>query len=175
MAFAYVTIEEQNIIDINFELYNLDDYGLQSNSLGLVINRCTAIKEIFLQAANNFDTQQVLIEKQVPRNENAMCIMYSLYTIAITKLEPENVYLFDPKMKFTSIGLNYDTKNKNHKKKSIELAKKLLSKLNNDELMERFLSNSKQDDIADAINQAIVWSYKNKKLTSKQIIELYDL
>ena len=78
-------------------------------------------------------------------------------------------------MKFTSIGLNYDTKNKNHKKKSIELAKKLLSKLNNDELMERFLSNSKQDDIADAINQAIVWSYKNKKLTSKQIIELYDL
>ena len=57
MAFAYVTIENGNILSIDFELYDLEDYGIQKKSLGAVVNRCTAVKEIFNQAIQNFETR----------------------------------------------------------------------------------------------------------------------
>ena len=175
MAFAYVTIENGNILSIDFELYDLEDYGIQKKSSGAVVNRCTAVKEIFNQAIQNFETTNVIIEKQVPSNESAMCIMYSLYTMAINHLDAEDVCLFDPKMKFTNLNLSYNTRNKAHKKYSVELARKLLKNLGYTELLERFNDHEKRDDIADAINQAIVWSYKNKILEHLTVKDLYEL
>ena len=181
MSFCFLSFVENNIVKLDFELYNLADYGIKKKSVGLVEQRCTAIREILGLAIDklksDFETnlEYVIIEKQVPSNENAMCIMYALYCGAINYISPEKVTLFDPKMKFTTLGKSYDTKNKNHKKQSIKMVLDVFTNLNFPELIEKFNHYDKKDDIADSVNQSIIWMYKNNILNSESIIKIFNL
>lgn len=178
MAIAYVSIEDYRITSIDYSLYNLDDYGTKKKSLGIVVQRCTAVREIFdlvISKSRSEYFDYVIIEKQVPSNENAMCIMYSLYMMATNYLNYDKVILFDPKMKFTSLSLNYETKNKNHKKLSIELVRKCLHNLQFPTLLDTLEHETKKDDIADSINQAIIWLYRENYISSQDIISIYEL
>ena len=173
MAFARLVLEPASITQIDFQLYDLSDYGPTKKSIGVVIQRCSAVVEIFDQEVAQFKPDYIVIEKQVVSNENAMCIMYALITKGIQLLGPQNVFLFDPKTKFTALGINYDTKNKKHKKLSVELCQNMLQKVGFTELLAKFDSNDKKDDIADSINQGLVWAYKNKRLCKDVVNNLY--
>ena len=177
MAITFVAIEYRKIISLDFELCDLDDYATKYKNK--VEQRCNAIKEIFTKISQKYNCEYfdyIIIEKQVPNNENAMCLMYSIYTMGTNYVRsPEYIKIFDPKLKFTTLCLSYDTKNKNHKKLSIELANKVLTNMNFIKLKDIFDKHNKKDDIADTINQAIVWLYKEDYLSSLEIKHLYEL
>lgn len=175
MSIAIITVEDMKITGIDFTLYDLEKYGITKKSAGVVVQRCTASREISELVFSSNIVDYFVIEKQVPENENAMCLMYCMYMMATNHIKPENVSLFDPKMKFTSLGLSYNTKNKKHKMLSIELARMLLTNLGYANKLKEFENNKKKDDIADSINQGIVWLYKEKYLTSSTIRQLYKL
>ena len=175
MSFAFISIADGKIADIQFEMFDLDEYGVKKKSIGIAMQRCTAIQQIFNEKVVEHVPNEIIIEKQVPSNENAMCIMYSLISNSLQILDHTKVSLFDPKTKFTTLSINYDTKNKRHKKLSIELCTKLLKNLEFAERLAEFHQHSKQDDIADAINQGIIWLYKNKILNSVYIRQMFQL
>jgi hypothetical protein len=63
-------------------------------------------------------------------------------------------------LKFKAISQKYSTKNKAHKKLSIENCRKFLENFFPQQL-EYFMKFKKRDDIADSCNQAIVYGILN--------------
>ena len=120
----------------------------------VIVRRHISIQEFFENIGN---VQTVVIEKQVPQNEVAMCLMYMLFEKACSIVGVDNVYLFDPKQKFLSLSLNYNTNSKHHKKQSIQFAYNFLRNTGKDNLLKEFVSFHKKDDIADSLNQGLVW------------------
>ena len=135
--------------------FKLHDISTAKNAL----NRCKAVQELLRNVKE--DVTAVVIEKQVPQNTVAMELMYSIISFALSFTE--NIYLFPPKEKFDFLNIEYNTKNKAHKKLSVDIAKKFLMN-NYPALYQQFCHYDKQDDIADALNQALVFGVKNKYL-----------
>ena len=129
------------------------------------IERCRLINRYIgnIIKENSIDT--VVIEKQFLGNTVAMELMYSIITLALTL--DRRVHLFDPKEKFVYLDLEYNTKNKAHKKLSVNIARNFLKNFENKyscfmfQMLYNFEKYKKQDDIADAINQGLVFALKN--------------
>jgi hypothetical protein len=96
----------------------------------------------------------VVIEKQVKQNYACQNLVYSIITICKIKNIP--YYLFSPLWKFTSIQQEYTTKKKAHKQLSVLNCIKFLEMWCMDDV-KKFNSYKKKDDIADSINQGIVY------------------
>ena len=145
---------------LDFGLYNInDDIKDHTNSKTNVVNeRCKSIKKFF-QSLKFKSYEAVIIERQVANNSIACYLMYSIATEALNYTN--NVVIFTPAEKFKTFGISYNTKSKAHKQLSITLASNLITKYF-PEMIHKFNTFEKKDDIADAINQLITVLYQRK-------------
>ena len=90
--------------------------------------------------------------------------MYSIATEALNYTN--NVVIFTPNQKFKTFQIPYSTTNKQHKRLSITLASNLITK-HFPEMIYKFNTFKKKDDIADAINQLFTVLYQNNITTLK--------
>ena len=118
-----------------------------------------------------YNIKTVIIERQINVNTMAMELMYAL----VSAIYPytDNIIIFDPKLKFTTLSLKYDTKNKQHKKLSINIINNYLNKYYSQHV-NKFMGYTKRDDISDAILMLLIYIYKNDK---QKLINIrnYDL
>lgn len=140
--------------NIEFDIFNITEHKSSANNV--VASRCQALQDFFVYISDRCVLEYVIIEKQVPTNTKAMELMYAIYAISLFYCGTSNIILFDPKMKFTSINEIYTTEKKAHKKQSIVYAEQLVRKKFPDRL-DSFKHHPKQDDIADSLNQLIIW------------------
>ena len=84
--------------------------------------------------------------------------MYSIATEALNYTD--NVIIFTPAEKFKTFQIPYSTTNKQHKRLSITLASNLITK-NFPEMIYKFNTFKKKDDISDVINQLFTVLYQN--------------
>lgn len=148
-------------LSISFDIYTIDEEHKKGKE-STVVYRCRRINEFFEQFEEG-EIEDIVIERQVNTNTQAMSIMYALVMKAFEILPKEHIHIFDPKLKFTFYNETYSTKNKEHKKKSIDKAHTLLTLYYTDQL-EKFNSFPKKDDISDAINQGITFLKMNKMI-----------
>ena len=137
-----------------------------AKSKDVVTYRCTRIKEFFDKILSEYKVlKYVVIERQVPRNTVAMNLMYGINAYA--QIYTDNIFIFDPKMKFTKLGVSYNTQNKAHKILSIDMAKKIMNSIfpNYSEEIDTY---EKQDDIADSFNQGMIHGIVNKIFNNYQ-------
>ena len=137
-----------------------------AKSKDVVTYRCTRIKEFFDKILSEYKVlKYVVIERQVPRNTVAMNLMYGINAYA--QIYTDNIFIFDPKMKFTKLGVSYNTQNKAHKILSIDMAKKIMNSIfpNYSKEIDTY---EKQDDIADSFNQGMVHGIVNKIFNNYQ-------
>ena len=85
--------------------------------------------------------------------------MYSIATEALNYTN--NVVIFTPAEKFKTFQIPYSTTNKQHKRLSITLASNLITK-HFPEMIHKFNTFEKKDDISDAINQLFAVLYQRK-------------
>lgn len=142
-----------------FGIYKIEGYKGSIDST--VVYRVSKAIEFMKQFEGIVDI--IIIERQVNINTEAMELMYSLATIAVSMVGIENVVLFAPKLKFDHFHLKYTTANKAHKKLSISMISDFLSAFYPDNYDEMKTYN-KKDDIADSMLQAIVWLRINNKV-----------
>ena len=141
---ALVVIECRTYRCVYSEIINVD--ANHKKSTNIINHRIEKIKSSIYSIKDRYTIVTVIIEKQVNKNGVAMCLMYSIATFAYEITN--NVVIFDPKNKFKVNGLNYTTENRAHKRLSIKIAKLFSDAVN---------KYDKQDDVADAINQAICY------------------
>ena len=137
-----------------------------AKSKDVVTYRCTRIKEFFDKILSEYKVlKYVVIERQVPRNTVAMNLMYGINAYA--QIYTDNIFIFDPKMKFTKLGVSYNKQNKAHKILSIDMAKKIMNSIfpNYSKEIDTY---EKQDDIADSFNQGMVHGIVNKIFNNYQ-------
>ena len=151
------TSERIDIKDITFESGVYDFKSRRGDSI--VMKRIFALQEWCGKVIRDDDElEAAIVERQVGmRNEVAMQLMYAVASMLAMKTS--NIVIFDPKRKFTVIGQQYCTKNKQHKKQSIINMKRMLSSRMNagfEQLELAMGMAKKQDDIADSFNQLIV-------------------
>jgi hypothetical protein len=153
-------VTEIEQLQVNFGVYGIDPQADKDNSI--VTERCKHVKRFFQHIANNFKIDYVIIERQVNANERAMELMYAITTAAQCYTDEfEDVIIFDPKLKFNLLKIPYDTKNKAHKRLSIEICRSILQAITEDKVLDfdKFL---KKDDVADSFNQAFEWMCHKK-------------
>ena len=159
---------DKSMNDFKFNIFNIGKPSHGVLTVEHVINRIC----IFFDSLP-YKPYKVIIERQVQVNTQALELMYAL--AMYVKLMNIPLCIFDPKLKFTLIDQTYDTRNKNHKKLSIRLARGLLSYKQQEELD----IYDKKDDIADAINMCICESHDRDKHILHQIydpiIESFDM
>ena len=164
LGYTYFELSDNVIANIEFGIYDIDE----STSNNVVIHRCKRLSEFFDMCLDKYGKIDfITIERQVQTNTIAMELMYAITSIALGITD--NVTIFDPASKFTSIGLPYSVKNKSHKKLSIEMAETFLSS-NFSDSVRLFNSHQKRDDIADSLNQGIVNMIK-KRMIKMTLIE----
>ena len=134
---------------LKFGIFVIDDGKKQKS---VVIHRCRRVNEFFDSFADK-QIDHIVIERQVITNTSAMELMYAITMKAMTIAD---VFIFDPKLKFTYYHEPYDTKNKAHKRLSIEKAHRYLS-AHHEDLLYEFEDYDKLDDISDAINQGLTY------------------
>jgi hypothetical protein len=122
----------------------LVDFGFMESDLRNkgILERVNVVKA-FLRI---FDIKRLIIEKQTPFNPVCFALMYCFPAAFDGK-----VIVTDPKTKFEVFKAGMNTKNKQHKKDSIELVKQCLS----EEHVKKLEEFEKKDDIADSILQAM--------------------
>lgn len=159
-------------IDIMFGVCNIsDNVGGSSN---VIASRCSALFEFFSELMYKHNITRIIIEKQVPTNVKAMELMYAIYgmaTILLCTTDPNVLVIYDPKLKFTTLHVPYNTKNKAHKRQSIAYATKLFDTVFK-EGKQKFAKHQKKDDISDALNQAIIWMVDNGIFENMNIDDL---
>ena len=149
-------------LHVNFGVHGIDSQANANNSI--VIERCKHVKKFFQHIANSFKIDYVIIERQVNANERAMELMYAITTAAQCYTDEfEDVIIFDPKLKFNLLKIPYDTKNKAHKRLSIEICRSVLQAITEDKV-EDFDKFPKKDDVADSFNQAFEWMCHKKMI-----------
>lgn len=150
----YTGTTEIKDIEFTSGIYDLEISKTHSN---VVLARVASLHNFIFHYLPITNFHRVIIERQVMRNQVAMELMYSL----VSMLYPltSNIVIFDPKLKFTTIGQQYETKNKQHKKQSIENMRKMLA-TNISPSFEKLSvildETKKKDDIADSFNQLII-------------------
>jgi hypothetical protein len=143
---AYVLITPEN--QLHFKLIDIDSQIKRKESKP--VGRCRILSEVMKDVMfliNNSLETKIVIEKQMKTNVNAMNLMYSLLTIALSYTN--NVILFNPNQKFKLLNKDFSTVNKAHKKLSIQLTKDLM-KEHYSESLSAFDELVKKDDVADA-------------------------
>lgn len=144
-----INIAENNLI---FGIFNIEDeiHNKFKNSNGIVIKRIAVLNNFLTRLIEENHVEKVIIERQVQTNTIAMELMYAIVSLCITKVDMENIIIYDPKKKFTDLNLSYSTKNKEHKKLSVNVCEKYINELYPDKINE-FNEYSKKDDISDSI------------------------
>lgn len=132
--------------DLQFGMFNIAAH--LEKKCDLIIQSCSVIREFIKSFQTRFDL--VIVERQVRMNPKAMQLMYSVVSVA--QEYADEVITFDPRDKFRVFGIEYSSKNKQHKKLSVNMARDLIHTRYPEKLSE-FESFKKKDDIADAINQ----------------------
>lgn len=145
------------------------DYKVKKD---VVLGRVSALHRFFKENIDD-DVPFAIVERQVTVNKVAMGLMYAV--TAILYNYTDNIFMFDPKMKFTHIGQQYDTRNKNHKKQSIANMRLVLSHIEMPSLLATLEAADKKDDIADSFNQFIIYCADNGKLEIGDVRDLYKL
>ena len=149
---------------IKFGLYDIDE-GKKYNS---IIDRTRKIHELLGTLFSKYPIETVIIEKQVNKNTVAMELMYLFVSAAYFYCK--SVILYPPRLKFTSLAINYSTKNKAHKKLSISLIKNYLERYYPNDYSE-FMNYSKQDDISDAALMLLTYMYRGN---SAELLKIKD-
>lgn len=153
-------------VEINFKVISLNN-----TKLDVVHNRIDVLHELFTSLITSYNLLYVVVERQVTTNVVAMCIMYSISSLAIC-YEAELI-IFDPKLKFNILNVPYTTTNKSHKKQSISYAQQIIrTKFNNK--LDMFMAHTKKDDISDSLNQGLLWLIRNNKM-SCTVTEIRDI
>lgn len=153
---GYAIMIENKIV--SFGIYDIDKCITAKERYNIVTARCKYLKMFLDKAFNKCNITKVIIERQVNVNTKAMEIMY-LITGLIYPI-CNDIIIFDPKQKFTKLKIPYDTTNKNHKKLSINMMSKYLSKRYPD-YVEYYNQFEKKDDISDAIFQLLIINYEH--------------
>lgn len=165
-------VTEIEQLQVNFGVYGIDPQANKDNSI--VTERCKHVKRFFQHIANSFKIDYVIIERQVNANERAMELMYAITTAAQCYTDEfEDVIIFAPALKFNLLKMPYDTKNKAHKKLSIEICRSVLQAITEDKV-EDFDKFPKKDDVADSFNQAFEWMC-HKKLVNFTLSDIKKL
>jgi len=156
--FAWCYIAERNgaygQFDIEFGMFSLDEDNMKSK----IENRVGKLIDFMKEKKEKYPIKVVVIEQQMKVNYQCVNLQYTLVTIC--KMLDLPYYLFKPLLKFTVIKQQYTTKQRLHKLLSISNAKKFLEKYCKDRVVE-FLEYKKKDDIADALNQALIYCFMN--------------
>jgi hypothetical protein len=127
-------------------------YGIHNFSVSDVVLTTQSINGLL----NQFEINQVLVEKQVPQNTKCMKIMYLIVGLYGGRGVP--VEVVDARQKFEALGVEWTRVNKAHKQLSVDLAKAWLEESGVEDFSSRKLHEyAKQDDISDAINQIRGW------------------
>lgn len=151
-AGEYPTIKH---INIDFDILTIDD----GSKKDIVVKRINILKEFLHSKMELYNIKHIIIERQVTTNVVAMCLMYTIATFGIDN--DIDIVIFDPKQKFSILGVQYTSIKKEHKIQSIMYARNLIHNQFHDKLS-KFTSYLKQDDISDAINQGILWMINQK-------------
>lgn len=139
--------------DLEFGIFDIDNHIAKGKSV--TIERIYILRRFMETLCERFRPSKIIIEKQVQHNTIAMEIMYCLASICTQFVTGNELIIFDPKLKFTTLRIPYETKNKAHKKLSITMCSNLLSKIYPSKL-DAFSNHEKRDDIADAINMIYI-------------------
>ena len=143
------------------------EFEIEANS-SIVIERALVLKKFMDIVFDKYNINTVIIEKQSNNNIFAMSVQSMLVGICVGRAE---IKLFNPKLKFTYLNLDYATKNKMHKRLSIHIAVKILKETsddyNNDAVVSFLKTTAKKDDIADAIVMAYL--SKDKAYTLSKV------
>lgn len=156
--FGKLSFEE---IKIEFGIFNIaENLPKKSN---VVVGRCSVLHDFFCEIVEEkgYVIDFVIIERQVSNNTMAMELMYA--TTAIALYHCPDIIIFDPKNKFNKLNIEYSTESKKHKKQSSNYARNLIMK-EYEELLPKFDSYEKKDDISDSLNQCFVWMLENGML-----------
>ena len=145
---------------LDFGLYNINDNikDHTNSKTNVITERCKSIKRFF-ESLKFKSYEAIIIERQVVNNSIACYLMYSIATEALNYTN--NVIIFTPAEKFKTFQIPYSTTNKQHKRLSITLASNLITK-HFPEMIHKFNTFEKKDNIADAINQLITVLYQRK-------------
>lgn len=181
MIILSIDIGEKNlgytIAEIKSLPFKLEDakivsgvFDYKNKGKNVVLSRVSSLHQFFHEHIHD-EVKFAIIERQVTMNKVAMELMYAV--TAIIYNYTTDIVIFDPKMKFTHIGQQYDTKNKNHKKQSIKNMRVVLSHVEKPELLTVLDAAEKKDDIADSFNQFIVCCDDRKYLDIEDIRDLY--
>ena len=157
-AIYYQNGSEATVLD--FGLYNINEdiKDHTKSKTNVVSERCKSIKRFF-ESLKFKSYEAIIIERQVASNSIACYLMYSIATEALNYTN--NVVIFTPAEKFKTFQIPYSTTNKQHKRLSTTLASNLITK-HFPEMIHKFNTFEKKDDIADAINQLITVLYQRK-------------
>ena len=141
---------------LEFGLFDIDE----NKNADIVVYRTSVVHKFVSSMFIQYDISTVIIERQVNINTMAMELMYCL----VSAIYPwtQNIIIFDPKLKFTTLALKYDTKNKNHKRLSINIVRKWLQQYHPN-MVDIFEQYHKKDDISDAILMLVIHKYKHDK------------
>lgn len=136
-----------DIFDIE-DTYNHDPKLKKLNSVP--VQRAYVLNQFLTDIIEKYAIERIIVERQVQTNTVAMEIMYSIISLCITKIPLDALIIYDPKKKFTDLHLKYSTKNKEHKRLSINVCREKLAQLY-PALLPSFEKHKKKDDIADSI------------------------
>lgn len=117
------------------------------------------LEKTLSEVIEKYHIEEVIIEQQNNLNTRAMCVMYAIMMYCYDHSIPYS--LFRPNVKFKTFGLDYDTRNKSHKKTSINFIKNLLIQSHNERLLTKFETYEKKDDVSDALFQLLAYRYNH--------------
>lgn len=150
----YIDLEK---CKLKFGIFNIDDEIKKKDNIPL--RRCITINKFINDIHDKYEITHAIIERQVITNVVAMSLMYALITVLIS-VGVVKINLFDPKLKFKLFGINYNTKHKQHKKLSTDMAKIFISFFYESKL-NKFEKYKKRDDISDAVIQCLAYMSAN--------------
>lgn len=146
---GYAVYDKNNDV-LDFALFNINKKT--------VVDRTITVRNFIDSLYMKYQFDEVIIERQVARNVVAMELMYLIS--AFVSIYCENIYIIDPKQKFNILNVIYNTKNKEHKKLSINIAHSFLQNCY-PSMVDKFNSYDKKDDLSDAILMLFTELYKN--------------
>lgn len=139
---------------LNFDVFDIEDAYNKDPKLkklnSLPVQRAYVLNQFLTDIIEKYAIERIIVERQVQTNTVAMELMYSIISLCITKIPLDALIIYDPKKKFTDLHLKYSTKNKEHKKLSINVCREKLAQLY-PALLPSFEKHKKKDDIADSI------------------------
>lgn len=176
LGYAVITYTEPIFaladVTIDFGICNISEGKGASDNI--VASRCSSLLTFLSTMAYKYNLTRIIIEKQVPTNVKAMELMYAIYGMASILLgttDSDKLVIYDPKLKFTTLGVPYNTKNKAHKRQSITYATKLFDTVFKNS-RDRFANHSKKDDIADSLNQGLIWMVDHRVFENMNVHDL---